>query len=102
MLGVAVCEQASIVRPSAVTVIVREWFVPTGFVSVAGEIWMFASTQVLLALPLPTPSVYVAVFVVRVLDCSFTGMFDVAETTVVPGEAEVIVTVQVAVAPPPV
>ena len=43
-----------------------------------------------------------AVFVVRVIVWPLTGMSDVAETTVVPTTAEVMVTVQVAVAAPPV
>ena len=53
---------ASIVPLSALTVIVSMWFVPTAFVAVAGVIWMFASTQVLLALPLPPAAVFTAVF----------------------------------------
>ena len=40
--AVAVCGPASIVPPSAFTVIVSTWFVPVGFVAVAGVIWMFA------------------------------------------------------------
>ena len=51
--AVAVCGPASIVPLSALTVIVSTWFVPTGLFAVAGVIWMFASTQTLLALPLP-------------------------------------------------
>ena len=42
------CGPASIVPPSALTVIVSTWFVPTGLVAVAGVIWMFAFTQSLL------------------------------------------------------
>ena len=66
--AVAVCVPASIVPPSALTVIVSMWFVPTALVAVAGVIWMFASTHVLLALPLPPAAVFTAVFVVRVID----------------------------------
>src|SRR3954454_24678267 len=73
-----------------------------GFVAVAGVIWMFAFTHTLLALPLPPAAVFTAVPVVRVIVCPFTGMSDVAETTVVPTAAEVMVTVQLAVAAPPV
>jgi hypothetical protein len=100
--AVAVCGPASIVPPLAVTVIVRTWFVPVGFVAVAGVIAMFASTHALLALPEPPEAVFAAVPVVREIETVLTGMFDVAETTVVPVTAEVIVTVQLAVAPPPV
>ena len=49
MQAVAVCGPASIVPPSAFTVIVSTWFVPTGFVAVAGVIWMFALTNVFTA-----------------------------------------------------
>ena len=96
--AVAVCGPASIVPLIAFTVIVSTWFVPTGLFAVAGVIAMFASTQTLLALPLPPAAVFTAVFVVRVIVCPFTGMSDVADTTVVPTAAEVIVTVQLAVA----
>src|SRR5262245_35556480 len=102
MLAVAVCEPASSVPPIAFTVIVNTWLLPTGFVSVAGVIWMFASTQTLFAFPLPPAVVLTAVFVVRVIVWPLTGMSDVAETTVVPTAADVMVTVQLAVAPPPV
>jgi hypothetical protein len=44
MLAVAV--PAASVPLIALTVIVRTWFVPTAFVAVGGEIWMFASTHV--------------------------------------------------------
>jgi hypothetical protein len=74
---------------------------PTRFVPF-GVIWMFASTHVLLALPDPPDAVFCAVPVVRVTTTPLTGMSDVAETTVVPGVEEVIVTVQLAVAAPPV
>ena len=97
MLAVAVCGPASIVPLSALIVIVSTWFVPIGFVAVAGVIWMFALTQILLALPLPPAAVFTAVLVVRVTSRPLTGMSDVAETTVVPTAAEVIVTVQLAV-----
>src|SRR5262245_30213269 len=100
--AVAVCGPASIVPPSALTVIVSTWFEPTGFVAFAGVIEMFASTQTLVALPLPPAAVFAAVFVVRVIVWPSTGMSDVAETTVVPTALEVIVTVQLAVGPPPV
>jgi hypothetical protein len=63
---------------------------------------MFAFTHVLLALPLPPAAVFTAVFVVRVTVWPLTGMSDVADTTVVPTAFDVIVTVQLAVAAPPV
>jgi len=100
--AVAVCEPASIVPPSALTVIVNTWLSPTSSVADAGLIWMFASTQLLLALPLPPEAVLAAVPVVRGMTTPLTGMFDVAWTTVVPVVDEVIVTVQLALAPPPV
>jgi hypothetical protein len=100
--AVAVCGPPSIVPPSAFTVIVSTWFEPISFAAVAGEIWMFASTQFLLALPEPPDAVFCAVPVVRVITTPLTGMFDVAATTVVPGATELIVTVQLAVGPPPV
>ena len=56
----------------------------------------------MLALPLPPAAVLTAVLVVRVIVWPFDRDVEVAETTVVPTAAEVIVTVQVAVAPPPV
>jgi hypothetical protein len=68
----------------------------------SGEIWMLASTQFLLALPLPPEAVLVAVPVVRVITTPPTGMSEVAETTVTPGTADEIVTVQLADAAPPV
>ena len=82
------------------TCAVNTWLAPTGFSADSGEIWMFASTQVLFALPEPPGPGFVAV--VRGIVCPFTGMLEVAETTVVPGVVELIVTVQLAVAAPPV
>jgi hypothetical protein len=61
-----------------------------------------SSPQFLVALSLPPEAVFAAVPVVRVMVCPFTGMSDVADTTVVPAVDEVIVTVQLAVAAPPV
>src|SRR5262245_40940375 len=98
MLAAAVPPPASIVPFTALTVIVRMWFVPTAFVPVGGLIWMFASTHVLLAGPLlpAVPSV------VRVTVPSLvSGMFDVADTTVVPVAADVIPSVHLGPAPPP-
>src|SRR5262245_14791524 len=98
MLAVAVPPPAAMVPFTALTVIVNVWFVPTALVPVGGLIWMLASTQVLLAGPLlpAVPSV------VRVTVPSLvSGMFDVADTTVVPVTADVMVTVQLALAPPP-
>ena len=45
---------------------------------------------------------FAAVLVVRVSVTPFTGMSAVADTTVVPGVLDVIVTWQLAVVPPPV
>ena len=73
--------------------------VPRALVAVAGVMAIVASTHVLLAgLLLPAvPSV------VRVAEpAPVSGMEEVAETTVVPVVAEVMTTVQLAVAPPPV
>jgi hypothetical protein len=92
MNAVAVCGPASIVPLSAFTVIVSTWFAPTALVAVAGVIWMFASTQVFEALPLPPEAVFGGVPVVRAIDTPLTGMFDVACTAVVPVAAELIVT----------
>jgi hypothetical protein len=78
------------------------WFVPIGLTAFAGVIWMFASTQFFDAFPLPPAAVFAAVPVVRVITTPLTGMSDVAWTTVTPGVADVIVTVQLAVGPPPV
>src|SRR6266446_3670647 len=90
------------VPPRAFTVIVNTWLAPTALVPVAGVMLMLASTQVLFALPLPPAVVFAAVPVVRVIVAPPTGMPEVADTTVVPVAAEVIVTVQLAVAAPPV
>jgi hypothetical protein len=76
--------------------------VPTALVAVAGVIWMFSFIQTLPALPLAPAAVFTAVFVVRVIVWPLTGMSEVADTVVVPATAEVIVTVQLAVAAPPV
>jgi hypothetical protein len=46
--------------------------------------------------------VFAAVFVVRAIETPATEMFEVAETVVVPATSEVMVTVQLAVAAPPV
>src|SRR5262249_61829968 len=100
--GVVVCGPSSFVSLIALIVIVSPLPFSTLFRSLAGVIWMLALTQTLFALPLPPAAVFTAVFVVRVIVCPLTGMSDVAETTVVPVAADVIVTVQLAVAPPPV
>ena len=63
---------------------------------------MFASTHVFDALPEPPAVVFAAVPVVRVIVWPLTGMAAVAETTVAPVVSDVIVTWQLAVAPPPV
>src|SRR4051794_30512026 len=63
---------------------------------------MFASTHVFDAFPLPPEAVFAAVPVVRVIVTPLTGIPAVAETTVVPVAFDEIVTVQLAVAPPPV
>ena len=73
--------------------------VPTALVAVAGVMAIVASTHVLLAGPL-LPAVP---FVVRLTEPPpVSGMEEVAETTVVPVVEEVMTTVQLAVAPPPV
>src|SRR5262245_25307121 len=63
---------------------------------------MFASgaIQIFCASPLPPGPGFV--MVVRGIVTPPTGMFEVARTTVVPAVLEVIVTVQLAVAAPPV
>ena len=87
---------------SMLTCPVRVWFVPTGLFAVGGVIWMFASELPDLA-RVPAAGRGVHRCPGRpVIVCPFTGMFDVACTTVVPTTAEVIVTVQLAVTPPPV
>src|SRR5262245_576199 len=63
---------------------------------------MFASTHAFEALPLPPAAVLTAVPVDRVNVTPPTGISDVADTTVVPTLAELIVTVQLADAAPPV
>src|SRR5262245_58034685 len=63
---------------------------------------MFAFTHTLFAFPLPPAAVFTAVFVVRVIVCILRATCSVADTTVVAVAAEVIVTVQLAVAGPPV
>ena len=73
--------------------------VPTALVAAAGVMAIVASAHVLLAGPLlpAVPSV------VRLTEPPpVSGMEEVAETTVVPVVAEVMTTVQLAVAPPPV
>jgi hypothetical protein len=84
---------------SALIVIVSTWFVLTALVSVAGVIWIFASTQVLLASPLPPAAVFTAVPVVRVAVSekppTLTVIAELAEITLVPVVADVITTVHV-------
>ncbi len=46
MVAVAVCGPGSMVPPTALTVIVSTWFVPTGLFAVAGAIWMLAPARV--------------------------------------------------------
>ena len=74
---------------------VSVWFVPTGFEALAGLIWMFASTQFFVAFPeLP--------FAPSVSRCSRTPLTVTsvaACTTVTPGVADVITTVQEPVPP---
>ena len=94
---------ASSVPPSAWTVIVSTWFVFTPFVSLAGVISIQASTQTFDAFGTVWPAAVLlsAVAVDRVTVWPATWMSDVADTTVVPVVAEVMVTVQLAVAAPP-
>ena len=106
MLAVAV-PAASTPPLVAVTVIVSTWLVPTAFAAFCGVIWMNASTQVLFAFPqfAVQPAVtFAAVPVVRVTvpAALVNPIVEVACTVVVPATAEVIVTVQLAVAAPPV
>src|SRR5262249_25572976 len=61
---------------------------------------MFASTHAFCAFPEPPAAVFTAVPVVRVIAPPAPGLFEVAWTPAVPTPAEVIVTVQVADAPP--
>ncbi len=105
MLAVAV-PAARTPPPVALTVIVRTWFVPAALVAFCGVIWMNASTQLFAALPQfnVQPAVTLsAVPVVRdtVPTALPNPIVEVARTVVVPATAEVIVTVQVAVAEPP-
>src|SRR5439155_118568 len=98
MVAVAVPPPAAIVPPDVFTVIVSVWFVPTAFVAVAGAIWMFASTQFFCAGPLlpAVPSDRKSG-----VQGPGGGLLEVAETFVVPTVADVITTVQLALAPPP-
>ena len=95
MLAVAV--PAPILAPVDVTVIVSTWLVPTALVAVAGVMAITASAQILLAGPL-LPA---RPLVVRTTEPSPTsGMVEVADTTVVPVTADVIVTWQLALVVP--
>src|SRR3954447_11673378 len=75
---------------------VNVWFVPAALSAVAGQIWMFPSTQFLFAFP-PSPT-----FESPVARCTVMPVTTVtsvaAFTTVTPGVAEVICTVQEPVA----
>lgn len=82
--------------------IVSVWFVPTAFVSVTGSMSIFALTQCLVALPLPPAAVLSGVPVLRVNVAPETGITPVADTVDVPVAEDVILTVQLALAPPPV
>ena len=105
MLAVAV-PLASTPPLVALTVIVSTWFVPTAFAAFCGVIWMNASTQFLVAFPQFTvqPAVtFAAAPVVRVtvpvalVKPIVRGRLHLGQ----PATAEVIVTVQLAVAAPP-
>src|SRR5438067_604416 len=92
---------------NAVTVIVSTWFAPAALIAFCGVIWMNASTHVLPAFAqlAGQPAVtFAAVPVVRakVPVAVVKPTLEVACTVVVPPAVEVIVTVQVAVAAPPV
>jgi hypothetical protein len=95
--------------PAVLVTVASSWTtVPAGTVLVMSLfdgsrtlVAMLESAQFLLAFPLPPEEVFAAVPVVRVIVCPLAGMPEVAETTVVPAIAEVIVTVQLAVAAPP-
>src|SRR5436190_1253205 len=102
MLAVDVCRAACVVAFQTCAVPVYTWFVPTAFVAVAGEIWIFASTQTLLAFPLPPAAVFTAVPRSEERRVGKDGRAEVAETTVEHVVDEGIVTVQIAVAAPPV
>src|SRR5439155_920329 len=91
--------QLHIVVTFSVTVMLCVSLVPTALFAVSLHDALPISTHVLLAGPL-LPAV---LSVVRATEPSpVSGMEEVAETTVVPVAAEVMTTVQLAVAPPPV
>ena len=75
----------------------------TGFEALTGVISIHASTQTFDAFGITAPAavLLMAVAVYRVMVWPATWMSDVADTTVVPVVAEVMVTVQLAVAAPP-
>ncbi len=105
MLAVAV-PAASTPPPVAFTVIVSTWSLPAPLAAFCGVIWMNASTQLLLALPqsLEQPAVTLSAEPVlreTVPTALPNPIVEVACTVVVPATAEVIVTVQLAVADPP-
>jgi len=77
-------------------------FVTSAFDASRTTVVTTSSAQFFDAFPDPPEAVLTAVPVVRVIEIPPTGIADVADTTVVPVAAEVIVTVQLAVAPPPV
>jgi hypothetical protein len=93
--AVAVCGPGSSVPPSAFTVIVSTWFVPTGFVAVAGVMLMFASTQFFVA----GPEFESVPFVLRATVTPASDTVTCAETVVVPTTAEVRPIVQLPVPP---
>jgi hypothetical protein len=98
---VAVAVPAEMVLPAGCDVIeiVNVWGVPTGLVSVAGVIEIAAFTQFFVAGPLLLP---VASVVLVKLPPPFSGMLEVAETVTAPVVVDVITTLQLAVAAPPV
>jgi hypothetical protein len=81
---------------------VTDWLVMSPWLASWTCVSTLALCHTLLALPLPPAAVLAAVAVVRVMTWPSTGMSEVADTTVVPTLAEVMVTVQLALAPPPV
>jgi hypothetical protein len=93
--AVAVCGPASIVPLIAFTVIVSTWLWLISFVAVGGLIWMFASTQTLVA----GPELPAVPFVVRFRTMPLTVTVVDAFSVEVPAVAEVIVTVQLPVPP---